>query len=139
MLSYLDALLDALALRDAGEVTRLLAHPLARILPEAARAEARAIADGTCDALAAPLRVLQLRHVTAELLREDDGIADIARPAVRAAERQPEPLTTAARSAPHPADGARAVAPGRDAGRAESRAEARRSPRLVQMELPLSA
>lgn len=70
MLAYLDALLDALSLRDAAAVDRLLAHPLARILPEAARDEARLIGRGAGDALAAPLRVMRLRHLTAELLRE---------------------------------------------------------------------
>lgn len=115
MLAYLDALLDALSLRDAAEVDRLLAHPLARILPDEARLEARAIAHGEGDALAAPLHVMRLRHLTAELLRDEPVVAD--RPvadAPAAAEAPREPL----RSAP---------------------TRGNRAPRLVQMELPLSA
>jgi hypothetical protein len=70
MLVYLDALIDALRMRDGAEVTRLLAHPLARLLPEDVRLEATSFVDGARDALAAPLRTMQLRHQTAELLRE---------------------------------------------------------------------
>jgi hypothetical protein len=70
MLVYLDALIDALRVRDSAEVTRLLAHPLARLLPENVRLEASTFIDGGRDALAAPLRAMQLRHQTAELLRE---------------------------------------------------------------------
>jgi hypothetical protein len=115
VLAYLDALLDALSLRDAAAVERLLAHPLARILPDAARDEARAIAHGEGDALAAPLRVMQLRHQTAELLREEPVVADRA-------EIEPPVLADGARDARRPAP-----------------ALARRASRLVQMELPLSA
>lgn len=123
MLTYLDALLDALALRDAAEVTRLLAHPLARILPEAAQAEARAIADGSSDPLAAPLHVLQLRHMTAELLRQDPEVADRVTTPVRGV-ADAEPLADARQ--PRARDEAFVPPP-------------RRSARLVQMELPLSA
>lgn len=70
MIAYLDRLLDALAVRDAAEAERLLAHPLARVLTEAARDEVVAVATGRADALAAPLRLLQLRHQTAQLLLE---------------------------------------------------------------------
>lgn len=115
MLAYLDALLDALSLRDAAEVERLLAHPLVRILPDPARDEALAIIRGRGDALAAPLRLMQLRHVTAELLQEAPPVAD--------------------RRA---ADEAMAV----DAAREHRRPAptlTRRAPRQVQMELPLSA
>lgn len=70
MLAYLDALLDALAVRDAAEAHRLLAHPLARLLPEEVRAEALGFADGKHDALAAPLHTLRHRRVTAELLTD---------------------------------------------------------------------
>lgn len=70
MLTYLDALIDALVVRDTPETERLLAHPLARILTEDVRAEAEALRDGRSDALSAPLRLLQLRHQTAELLRD---------------------------------------------------------------------
>lgn len=70
MLAYLDALLDALAVRDAAEAHRLLAHPLARLLPEDVRVEAVGFADGHHDALAAPLHTLRHRRVTAELLAD---------------------------------------------------------------------
>jgi hypothetical protein len=70
MLAYLDALLAALAARDITEIDRLLAHPLARILsPDAladATAERRAAGLGT--ASAAPLRLLQFRYRTVQLL-----------------------------------------------------------------------
>ena len=72
MLAYLDALLAALAARDTSEIDRLLAHPLARILsPDAladATAERRAAGTGTPSV--APLRLLQLRYRTAQLLGE---------------------------------------------------------------------
>ena len=106
MLTYLDALIAALAMRDAAEVDRLLGHPLVRILSVEARAEVEAMRLDDCDPLAAPLRVMQLRHQTAELLRDATVVADRA-----------EVLTTRPRSVPG----------------------ARRSARLVQMELPLSA
>ncbi len=77
MLVYLDALIAALTGRDAAEVARLLAHPLARLLPDDVRFEARGITEGTRDSLAAPLRTMQLRHRTAELLR-DVPLADEA-------------------------------------------------------------
>jgi hypothetical protein len=72
MLAYLDALLAALAARDIAEIDRLLAHPLARIL------SAEALEDATIERRAAgsdmpsgtPLRLLQLRYRTAQLLNE---------------------------------------------------------------------
>lgn len=118
MLAYLDALLDALSVRDTADVDRLLAHPLSRVLSEAVREEAQALIRGGGDPLAAPLRLMQLRHVTAELLQETPEVAD------------------------------RAVAAGTDRamisdGSREPRLTAptlpRRAPRQVQMELPLSA
>jgi len=118
MLAYLDALIEALSVRDEAEVDRLLAHPLSRILPDAARDEARALGSGEGDALAAPLRVMQLRHVTAELLRDAPEAPVVA----DRAENTDAPVAT---------DGVR-----------DSRRPAavpRRSGRLVQMELPLSA
>jgi hypothetical protein len=72
MLAYLDALLAALAARDIAEIDRLLAHPLARILSaealEDATAERRAA--GTGMPSGTPLRLLQLRYRTAQLLNE---------------------------------------------------------------------
>jgi hypothetical protein len=117
MLAYLDALIAALSVRDAAEVDRLLAHPLARILPDAARDEARALGAG--DALAAPLRVMQLRHLTAELLRE-----------------LPDAPVLADRSE---ASDAPAVADVPRDARRQNPTMPRRNGRLVQMELPLSA
>src|SRR5690349_19097477 len=69
MLGYLDSLVTALNTRETREIERLLAHPLARILPSDARREAEAFREGTVDALSTPLRGMQLRHQTAELLR----------------------------------------------------------------------
>lgn len=109
MLTYLDALIAALSVRDGAEAERLLAHPLARLLPEEVRTEAVAISDGTRDNLAAPLRALQLRHQTAELLRDASAIAD-----------QPEPPPPRAVTTP-------------------PSLKTRRGTRHHQMELPLSA
>jgi hypothetical protein len=77
MLAYLDALLAALAARDTAEIDRLLAHPLARILSPDALADATAErrAAGTGIPSAAPLRLLQLRYRTAQLL-SDRIVAD---------------------------------------------------------------
>jgi len=109
VLEYLDAMIAAITVRDGAAVDRLLAHPLVRILPHAARAEVEALRHGAPDAPVAPLRLMQLRHQTAELLREAPLVADRAEPSDNA--------RPSARVAPRPA--ARG--------------------RLVQMELPLSA
>ena len=123
MLNYLDALIDALSLRDCAEATRLLAHPLSRILPATVRAEANALVDGRCDALAAPLRLMQLRHQTAELLRDSPPVADVADVAAESTDSRIEV-----------ADAPRVRRPPTNAP-----ARAHRPARLVQMELPLSA
>ena len=70
MLAYLDALIAALAARDTSEIDRLLAHPLARILSPDALADATAErrAAGTGLTSVTPLRLLQLRYRTAQLL-----------------------------------------------------------------------
>ena len=115
MLAYLDALLDALSVRDSAGVERLLAHPLARILPDAARDEVHAIMRGAGDALAAPLRLMQLRHVTAALLQETPVVADL-----------PEAEPTTLVDGPHER-------------RRNGPTLTGRAPRQVQMELPLSA
>jgi hypothetical protein len=99
MLGYLDALLAALTVRDGTEASRLLAHPLARLLPEDVRAEATAFVVGERDALAAPLRTMQLRFQTAELLR-DLPIAD--QPESADAARVMVPPTLRSRRAPRP-------------------------------------
>ncbi len=104
MLAYLDALLAALAARDIPEIDRLLAHPLARILsPDAlsdATAERRAAGMGTPSVT--PLRLLQLRYRTAQLLGEQFAAgatkipADIPIPAERP-QRVPQPSAWADR------------------------------------------
>lgn len=76
MLVYLDALITAVCTRDVVEAERLLAHPLVRLLPDEVRTEARELLDGARDSLAAPLRAMQLRHQTAELLRDAPALAD---------------------------------------------------------------
>jgi hypothetical protein len=81
MLGYLDALIAALSVRDSAEAQRLLAHPLARLLPEDVMSEAAAFAAGSRDALAAPLRTMQLRYQTGELLRDAPLAADQPEPA----------------------------------------------------------
>jgi hypothetical protein len=132
MLAYLDALIGALSLRDRPAILRLLAHPLARILPADARAESESFAADELDPLAAPLRVMQLRHQTAELLRETPVVADRAEEPVAARE-----IPGAARDLPGAAreiQGERSPSP-----RATAPLAPRRPPRMVQMELPLSA
>jgi hypothetical protein len=117
MLGYLDALIAALSVRDGAEVDRLLAHPLGRLLPGDVRDEAGGFRDGSRDALAAPLRAMQLRYQTAELLR-DAAPAD-----------QPEvPAAVSAEAVP---ESARGPLP--------PTVRTRRAPRPQQMELPLSA
>lgn len=68
MLAYLDALVAAVRAGDASEIDRLLAHPLARILPRDAAREASTALHGALTR--SPLRLLQLRHQTAQLLGE---------------------------------------------------------------------
>jgi hypothetical protein len=80
MLVYLDALIDALRVRDGAEAERLLAHPLSRLLPEDVRHEARSFVAGA----------MRLRHQTAELLR-DVTLADRAEPPIDDAPRQTPP------------------------------------------------
>jgi hypothetical protein len=110
MIAYLDALIAALSVRNSAEVERLLAHPLARVLPDDARREAVDFATGACDPLAAPLRVMQHRHRTAELLEE--GTAVTVAPEVSDPPRTPRPAPPSMN---------------------------RRAARMQQMELPLSA
>jgi hypothetical protein len=124
LLGYLDALIAALSVRDRAEMERLLAHPLARLLPGDVVAEASAFGNGERDALAAPLRAMQLRFQTAELLR-DAPLADraevqeVPRDAVRDTLRDTPLETTFSVSAPT--------------------VRTRRPHRQQQMELPLSA
>jgi hypothetical protein len=122
MLGYLDALITALSQRDATEAERLLEHPLARLLPPDVCEEAGAFVTGARDALAVPLRTMQLRRQTAELLQETPALADA--PDRVASSLEPEgQAPDALRDGPH----------GMASGRRTRR------PRPHQMELPLSA
>jgi len=114
MLAYLDALIAALAACNTTEIDRLLAHPLARILSPDALADATAErrAAGTRAPAGTPLRLLQLRYRTAQLLGERTN----------ADSPEPEAAVDRKRCAP--------------SGPAWSE---RRSPARNQMELPLSA
>jgi hypothetical protein len=130
MLGYLDALITALSLRDATEGARLLEHPLARLLPADVCEEATAFVAGTRDALAVPLRTMQLRRQTAELLQEAPVLADAAErvdveplASLDSPGAPPDALADVLRDGPH------AMVTGRRA----------RRPRPHQMELPLSA
>ena len=120
MLAYLDALIAALAARDIAETDRLLAHPLARILsPEAlADATAERRAAGTDEPAGTPLRLLQLRYRTAQLLSDAQVNADAPDPA----EAPAEPVADRKRPVAHPPVWSD-----------------RRQPARQQMELPLSA
>jgi hypothetical protein len=113
MLAYLDALLVALSSRDRAGIRQLLDHPLVRILSADARAEVESFAAGSADALAAPLRVMQLRYQMSELLRDASSVAD--RMVEEPSREQAVPT------------------------RAQAPTLRRRPSRLVQMELPLSA
>jgi hypothetical protein len=96
MLAYLDALLAALAARDTSEIDRLLAHPLARILSPDALADATVErrAAGTGAPSVTPLRLLQHRYRTAQLLSEH-VVADSPDPADPADPRRRAPQTRA--------------------------------------------
>jgi len=127
MLVYLDALIAALSVRSVDEATRLLAHPLARLLPDEVRAEARGLIEGTRDTLASPLRTMQLRYRTAELLRDAPGIADQSAPTAEPPPAMPPPAM------PPPAMPPPAMPP------IAPPQLSRRSGRQPQIELPLSA
>ena len=62
MLAYLDALCAALLARNAEELDRLLALPLARTLPRQVREEALAIRRGRLRSFVAPVRTLHFYH-----------------------------------------------------------------------------
>ena len=113
MLAYLDALIAAIAAGNPAEIARLLAHPLARTLTRDALVEVEHVTDGVTHV--APLRLLQLRHQTAQLLGEHADAAE------RAVEAAVAPTV------------ARAIVPA-PASRPVRRAQGRH-----QMELPLSA
>lgn len=97
MLAYLDALVAAVRARHTAEIERLLAHPLGRVLTRDARNEAQAAAIGT--AAGVPLRLLQLRHQTGQLLAghadADEPVEYLPRPPVMvsAGSRRAAPLS----------------------------------------------
>jgi hypothetical protein len=124
MLGYLDALITALSLRDATEAERLLAHPLARLLPADVCEEAQGFVSGARDPLAVPMRALQLRRQTAELLHEVPALADAPE---SIADGRHEPMDV------------RAPDSSRDGPRTMGSARRTRRARPQQMELPLSA
>lgn len=68
MLAFLEALRDALIARDGDAIRRLLAHPLAGILPDGVRAEADRVLKGQASPMAVPIATLQLFHQTAHCL-----------------------------------------------------------------------
>ena len=67
MLAYLEELCSALFAHDATVVYRLLAHPLARLLPRQVREEALAISRANPSSLRAPIEVLRYFHQTLQL------------------------------------------------------------------------
>ena len=87
VLAFLEALRDALIARDSDAIRRLLAHPLAGILPDGVRAEADRILKGQSSPVVVPIATLQLFHQTAHCLgvvREARGVgADGAKPGTR--------------------------------------------------------
>ncbi len=71
MLTYLDALCDAMVGRDLGRLRALVDdHPLARLLPTEALSEVRRFLAGKVSAHAVPLMMLRFRDQTARLLSE---------------------------------------------------------------------
>lgn len=137
MLDYLDALITALTLRDAPEAARLLGHPLARLLSTDVCEEAGAFVSGERDALAVPLRTMQLRRQTAELLQEAPALAD-ARAETRAETRVETRVETHEEQRDESHAAPYAVAPGRPTRPTRPPGSTRRT-RPQQMELPLSA
>ncbi len=123
MLTYLDVLAAALAARDAAEIRRLLDHPMARLLPADARAEAEGIADGSLGVQVVPMRVLLFRRLTAALIAAAEP--EVVLPA---APEQPDAASTSVEP-PTRTETARVIVP----------APTRRRRRRDQMELPLSA
>ncbi len=98
MLAYLDALVAAVSRQDTREIERLLAHPLARILTREACGEAQLAAGGTRSAV--PLRLLQLRHQTAQLLGDRVTVAEAVEFRYVALPLAPQPQRPMERRAP---------------------------------------
>ena len=71
MLTYLDFLCDAMAMRDLTRLRDLVDdHPLARVLPADAMAEVRRFLTAQVGVHTVPLAMLQFRDQTARLLNE---------------------------------------------------------------------
>lgn len=71
MLTYLDSLCDSLATRDLPRIRHLVVdHPLARLLPAEAMAEARRFLADKAGPHTVPLVNLRFRDQTARLLSE---------------------------------------------------------------------
>lgn len=71
MLTYLDALCDAMATRDLPRLHNLVDdHPLVRLLPAEAMREVRRFLAQKADRHAVPLMTLRFRDQTARLLGE---------------------------------------------------------------------
>lgn len=68
MLTFLEALCDALRARNAARVRELIATPMASMLPGAVHEEIRAVLDGSAGVTAAPIHTMRLYHQTAQLL-----------------------------------------------------------------------
>ena len=71
MLTYLDALCDAMTARDLARLRHLVDdHPLARLLPAESLAEVRRFLANKAGRHAVPLMTLRFRDQTARLLSE---------------------------------------------------------------------
>jgi type VI protein secretion system component VasF len=81
MLAYLDSLCAALLARDASEIRRLLAHPLAQDLPRRVREEAVAISRAGRRSFIAPVNALHLYYKLTHMVDESsDPTYDKANP-----------------------------------------------------------
>lgn len=89
MLTYLDALCDAMVARDVVRIRALFDdHPMARLLPADATAEVRRFAAGKATVHAVPLVMLRFRDQTARLLSE---LPRAEMPLAESQPRQPVP------------------------------------------------
>ncbi|MDQ8153974.1 MAG: hypothetical protein P3B98_04850 [Gemmatimonadota bacterium] len=133
MLTYLDSLCDSLATRDLPRIRHLVVdHPLARLLPAEAMAEARRFLADKAGPHAVPLANLRFRDQTARLLSEHPHVE--ATPATMA------PATMPALTVGQPAVGAPSAAEGSPQTlRVERPHRRRRRVAAAQTELPLSA
>jgi hypothetical protein len=81
MLTYLDALCDAMVARDLPRLSNLVDdHPLTRLLPAEALAEVRRFLADKAGRHAVPLLTLRFRDQTARLLSEEPRAEPMAAP-----------------------------------------------------------